>query len=411
MMKAGWSSEVRDALQLFRQPESVAFALLVTLATWASVLAPRVMGVVMPVAAVAAFVGATRLRQRMRMPAMDSEVWWIWGIVIALIGCSAFWSPDIGYGLERTAKIASSFAMAIFLFFLAGELSQAHRARLRGLLIVSYVFALALIALYMLINDDLVRELMGHNTDEAAIGANRAAVVLAVLMWPTALAAFEDGKTRVTYLLPLVALGALMLTYSQTAPVVILVGSFVYLVCCVIPRLAVYLVAAAGVILLLGMPFFFLDACSSLLKMDINWAQAAAGERVEIWCAVSSFIPDRLIFGHGVEAARFVQDWGMAHIYFKGDGILHPHNAALQIWYEYGVVGAVLASLIWCACVRRISHLGPHARAICFAALSSIAVVGFISHGLWQSWWLGTVGVVPALFRMVSGPVWFSSRD
>lgn len=411
MRFVAWMNKFKDALELFRQPESVAFALLVSLATWVSVLAPRVMGIVMPIAAIAAFVGATRLRQRMRMPLMDSEVWWGWAAAVTLIGFSSFWSPDIIYGLERTGKIALSLAMAIFLFFLAGELTQDHRARLRRLLLASYVFALALLAAYMVINDEFLRQLFGQDTDIALIGANRAAVVLAVLLWPTVLAALETGRPRLALVLPILSLVVLPLSYSQTAPMALIVGAFVYVTCRILPRLSIYLVAGGGVALIILMPFFFAGACSSLLQMDIGWEAAASGQRVEIWCAVSRFVFDAPYFGHGVEAARFVQDWQMAHIYFQENGILHPHSAALQIWYEYGVTGAVLASLIWYAIVHRIARLGAEARAICFAALCSIGLVAIISHGLWQSWWLGTVGVVPALFRMVAGPTWFKARD
>ena len=412
MTRKNWKSELGNVLDVFRQPESVAFAVLVSLATWASVLAPRVLGIVMPVAAVCAFIGATKFRQRMRMPAMDTEVWQIWAVVVTLIGLSAFWSPDIAYGLERTLKVASSFAMGIFLFFLAGELMEPARQRLRHLLMLSFAFALFLVAIYMLTAADIVQSIVGLGSlDDAALGANRAAVVLAVLMWPTLLAAQEAGRRRYTFALPIVTFAALLLTYSQTGPLVVLVGGFVYLFCRLLPRPSVWLVGISGVTLILTMPFLLQFSCADLLHSDIDWRAASTGARLEIWCAVSKAIPADIFFGHGVEAARFVQDWDMAHRYFLEDGILHPHNAVLQIWYEYGVTGALVAAAIWLAVVRRISHLGPQARAICFAALTSIAVVSCISHGLWQSWWLGTVGIVPAMFRMVSGRIWFSARD
>ncbi|MDO8288544.1 MAG: O-antigen ligase family protein [Parvibaculum sp.] len=404
------SLNFKDMLELFRQPESVAFAVLISLATWASVLAPRVMGAVMPIAAVCAFIGATRLRQRMRMPAMDNEVWWMWMFTVALIGASAFWSPDIGYGLERTAKIASSLAMAIFLFFLAGELSEAHRARLRYLLVASFIFALWLVAIFMITRVAQLLPLLGFSEyDAAAVGANRAAVVLAILMWPTVLAALEAGMNRVALALPFVTLGAISLTDSQTGLVVIIGGALVFGICRCWPRTGMWLTAIIGVALIVLMPFFFQAVCPGITDFNLYWgADAAVGERVEIWCAVTASMSPDWFLGHGVEAARFGTDWPMAHRYFLGEGILHPHNGALQIWYEYGVTGVLLASAIWLMVVARIANLGPQARAICFATLASIAVVSCISHGLWQSWWLGAVGVVPALFRMVAGRVWFS---
>ncbi len=411
MTQADLRAGMLDTLDVFRRPESIAFAVLITLSTWISVLAPRVMGTVMPVAAVLALIGAIRLRQRLRMPLMENEIWLFWGATVLLVGASAFWSPDIGYGLERTGKVAISMAMGIFLFALAGELSEAHRARLRTLLLVSFVFGLVLISINMLTDAGLYRLVAGAKPlDKAEIGANRAAVVMAVLLWPTMLAAFELGRKRVAMLLPFATLGAVLLTHSQTAPVVVVIGLIVYAVCRIAPRMGTLLVGVIGVALLLLMPFFFIETCSSLLKPGIGWAAASAGARLEIWCAVSPRILNDLIIGHGVEAARVVQDWGMAHLYFPGPGIMHPHNAALQIWYEFGAVGVVFASVIWVLIVRRIAGLGPQARAICLVALTSIAMVGYISHGMWQSWWLGTVGVVPAAFRMIAGKTWFDAK-
>jgi hypothetical protein len=71
----------------------------------------------------------------------------------------------------------------------------------------------------------------------------------------------------------------------------------------------------------------------------------------------------------------------------------------------------LFAAAIWAVLVPRIAGLATQPRAICFAALTSIAVVSYISHGLWQSWWLGAVGIVPALFRMVAGKIWFGADE
>jgi len=398
--------------ELFRQPESIAFAVLISLATWASVMAPRVLGAVMPVAAVVALIGATRLRQRMRLPAMDNEVWLIWGLVVSLVGASAFWSPDIGYGVERAVKIATSLAMGIFLFFLAGELKEAHRLRLRHLLVTSFAFGLGLLVVHMVTESALLKWLTDDQTlDVSTMGGNRAAVVTSLLMWPTVMALLELGWTKRAFILPFVTLGVVIVTDSQTAPVVVIAGMIVYGTARLVPRLTIYLVGVIGVAFLVGMPFFFQQACPALLAHDYSSVADTVGARIEIWCAVSAEIPRDWFLGHGIEAARFYTDWIMPHLYFKGEGIMHPHNGALQIWYEFGLIGILLASVIWIMVVRRIALLGPGARAICFAALSSVAVVSYISHGLWQSWWLGAVGIVPTMLRMVSGRVWFSARD
>src|SRR6185369_6348777 len=77
---------------------------------------------------------------------------------------------------------------------------------------------------------------------------------------------------------------------------------------------------------------------------------------------------------------------------------LHPHDAALQVWLELGVPGATLLALFVGWLWLRLGE-APCPRLYAAAAGGSLAAasaVAFTGWGIWQEWWLGTLGL--ALF-------------
>ena len=66
---------------------------------------------------------------------------------------------------------------------------------------------------------------------------------------------------------------------------------------------------------------------------------------------------------------------------------LHPHNGALQVWLELGLIGALFAALMALFLGRTASRTTwPGIGA---AMLASYAVTALLSFGIWQEWWLG----------------------
>ena len=73
-----------------------------------------------------------------------------------------------------------------------------------------------------------------------------------------------------------------------------------------------------------------------------------------------------------------------------GPGIeLHPHNGALQVWLELGVIGAVAAAAFWGVTLSRLSRAWSD---LLIAATRPRAAVyllfGMFNFGVWQEWWL-----------------------
>jgi len=90
---------------------------------------------------------------------------------------------------------------------------------------------------------------------------------------------------------------------------------------------------------------------------------------------------EKPLFGWGLDASRTFH-----HLI-----PLHPHDAALQLWFELGAVGALLGALIWAFVFWRFAEAAPgrrlYAAAGCATAWAAL-MIGAFSFSLWQEWWI-----------------------
>jgi O-antigen ligase len=118
------------------------------------------------------------------------------------------------------------------------------------------------------------------------------------------------------------------------------------------------------------------SAASMLMEMlPANFAKGAHPlQRIEIWQQRAASIEDAPLFGIG----------------FRGLGGEHPHNAALQIWLDFGVVGVVLAAglviLTGIGLLRSRTICKPFA----LACATAIYANAYVSFGMWEGQWLAT---------------------
>jgi O-antigen ligase len=77
---------------------------------------------------------------------------------------------------------------------------------------------------------------------------------------------------------------------------------------------------------------------------------------------------------------------------------LHPHNGALQIMVETGLVGSLLALALLFLIGRRIDRLAPVPRACAVAMFVTVLGIAATAYGIWQSHWLAMIGAAAAVF-------------
>jgi O-antigen ligase len=119
----------------------------------------------------------------------------------------------------------------------------------------------------------------------------------------------------------------------------------------------------------------------------MSWAA-----RLDIWRLAEQLIEQKPFTGWGLDAARTIQ------------GIpLHPHNAALQIWLELGLPGATIAAMLFTWFFYGIGELQAEDAEMAGAAAGAVAaylVIGALSFGVWQEWWLGLGGLTAGMIAV-----------
>ena len=369
---------------------------LILLAPFASILVPRALGA-LPVVTAVVVVAAWMAEQR-QLPPLDR------GLLLALSGfllwaaASALWALDPTFVGERVFKTAYLALCGLCLHAIVNSLPRTQRYRLAlaglGAFLLSSLFLLE--ELYS--NYALYRAVRGLDAS-ASIHLyvfNRAAVVLAVLVWPVTLTLSRLIGRWPALLLPLAVAGLILRTESQSALVGMLTGMVVCGLGLGLPVRLVRRGLAVGMVLgALSAPWIAHGLHVWQPSALANWHSASGGERMEIWDAVSGRILEKPWFGWGLEAIRFMPDLIADNaVYMHGrPNTLHPHNGPLQVWVELGVVGVVAALGIVLLLLRRIARLPDRPQAMALATFATVAIMASISHGLWQSWWLGLIGV------------------
>jgi len=129
-------------------------------------------------------------------------------------------------------------------------------------------------------------------------------------------------------------------------------------------------------------------------KVSLSWSM-----RMDYWSYAVDWISDKPLKGWGLDASRMF-----------GPGIrLHPHDAALQIWLELGVIGAAAATVFWVTVFHRQERRSPDLGAVAgTAAAVSYLTFAAVSFGVWQEWWLalgGMAAVSAAAAQRLTVPV------
>ncbi|OXE36873.1 MAG: polymerase [Phenylobacterium zucineum] len=109
-------------------------------------------------------------------------------------------------------------------------------------------------------------------------------------------------------------------------------------------------------------------------KVSLSWS-----ERMGYWAHAQEWISDDPARGWGLDASRMF-----------GPGIqLHPHDAALQVWLELGLIGAVAAAVVWVSIFASLYRPRPDVQVAAGAGCGAVYLTfNAFSLGVWQEWWV-----------------------
>jgi len=319
----------------------------------------------------------------------------VWGAV------STTWSPSHPKQIDHRVIIQVALALPLFWSAICG----ARRAdpRLNALALHMLAWGLAFHGL-MLLADVFTnarfyqalheRFLAPIAIDRAQTNVGHSSFILAVL-WPAAMIG-PLSRYRQLVLLAVAILGTVLAAhvFDADAPVLAFpLSAIVMLLVWVRPRLGPRLLAgaaAAAALLFPGLVWLLrISGDYGLLEHVIPYSW---GMRMSYWSHTLDWISQEPVRGWGLDASRAM-----------GDGIdLHPHNAALQIWLELGLVGAVAAAAFWGLSLIRLEREEPSlAMSAVAGSVAAFLLFAWLNYGVWQQWWMALGGLIPVLAAML----------
>lgn len=336
-------------------------------------------------------------------------------VILALSATSSLWAIDGAEALERTGKLAGVLLPGVALFGILRVMNVQNLARLWWVIPAMLAVMSAFLTSEYLTNYAVYRMVRGLPVDQYVQIAelNRSCVALCMLYLPGLALLYKGlrqrGTSRMASILAAAAfvgtiIPVLSMTDSQSATMALGLGGIVLLLAPVGKKplwVLAALIACAGI---LSAPFLA-QYLWSLVPHDLAAPQQANFitktnylPRLELWDAVARYTMQSPWIGFGIEATRSVSAFDSQEIYQPGTTLLHPHNAALQIWIEFGLLGALMAAggiiLICRACMNLPNQM---AKRLGLSLLVATMGVGVVGYGLWQGWWIGLLATLVAV--------------
>lgn len=297
--------------------------------------------------------------------------------------------------------------MLLLLILPARNLLLSFRLLAFGLLLASaLVFA-------EIIQPGLMRRFFGLR--EEVFRLNRALVTLVMLLPVLGILAETRRERLIALLVSAVVVVAAFRSDSATSALAALVLGIVSVLAWLSWKWISRLVLSGTLLVIASAPFH-----SLILTMMIpDWLHerlrsASSAIRVKIYNAFESAIAAAPFFGSGFNtASRYKDEPGFQRIPPDLQSYVefgHPHNAAVQLWLEMGLVGAAIVCALLVFAFRAIQGLPAPMRPLALGFWAAVVAVAIVSHGAWQAWWLALVGIGIVLFSARANAL-RSSRD
>ncbi|MEP3048362.1 MAG: O-antigen ligase family protein [Hyphomicrobiales bacterium] len=320
--------------------------------------------------------------------------------LFAFMAISSLWSANPIRALQSTSGIMA-VAVVCTLSLLSLKMLP-MRSVLSSELFVIILLITAILILEELAFGSQLRILLGGSGD--AFRINRAAVAL-VLYLPCALSIMsKDNRGLFLGSLNLITIGcAVFLSESESAKLAFLIVVTALPFFVLFARKVFWLFASLIVLSLVILPILS-PLLSTVLKVIVSdgASYGSAGIRADIWAAYAKQFINAPFFGHGVEGS-----YSAGVIYKENNGPdqllarMHPHNFAVQVWYELGLLGVMLFSALIVMYFRALWFVPDKFLPAILTTTAAVWTISLVSHGAWQAWWWSLVGLLVLLWVIV----------
>ena len=333
---------------------------------------------------------------------------WIVSGLVGWILLSSLWALDPATSLERAVKIGITLGGGLFWIALSRPIPRKWLQALVGL----YIGAGLVLAVecygQMPISRFLLQMAEGEYLPRHSL--NRGCVILSLLLAPILALArnlWGDRKSacygQAVIILSLFT--GLSRCDSQTAQLAAIIGLILFYGTFLYRRWLWLFLSATIAVYCLSAPFAAIALHDKMIgpALELPFLKAGnAAPRMEIWNFVALKALEKPWLGHGIEATRFMKaDHWMKNM--NADTALHPHNAALQAWVEFGFAGALaLTAFLLFLLARCRAMAKPVAQRTALATLMAAFCVLNTGYGVWQGWQLGLIVLLFSLMAVIA---------
>ena len=370
---------------------------------FAAILAPKAMVVLLGAAALLML--AAPANRRSPFALVPIPVIAVLGALVAWALVTTIWAPLPMNGLQLWLRVLAIIIAGLYLASCAVRLDAADRETFGAAIGLSGVLFVVLFLFELATGGALTKaaiatwnQVTPWEAQPPYHGAflTSASAALVVFVWPSALAIARRTSLGWAAVFLIVASLAVMGQNMAAAKIAFFFSAIAGALMWRWPRFAGVAVVAglvtANIILFVvvysrgaaGLAAWLADAMS-LHILPLPWQ-----ERIHIVAFTLDRVAEQPLFGWGFDASRTISAGIVGPFHGNPALPLHPHSLWLQIWLELGLVGVVLALALVGVIVDRISasRSGPMVVATAVATVVSYLVVGNISFGAWQNWWL-----------------------
>lgn len=320
-------------------------------------------------------------------------IFWIWCV------CSLLWT--IGYRETGIEIIRSGLLMAILPIIAWTYIgSDSSRISIGKYLFCGSCLGIILFLVQIFIDKTLLSIMFNQNFSISPLQQlNRAAAVLAVIMWPTVLWLWKKECRAIAVLFWAICLFILWRLDNETAFFAAASASLVALLVLIKPHVLIKLSSLFLFLAIVTAPIWPLTVLSPdrWLAFSCNYTASSLLHRLYIWQFAVKKTIEKPVTGWGLNTAR-IMPGGRDIINIRppcesnwtsGESLpLHTHNAILQIWLELGGVGAFIFGIILVAINLGLQNANRFVAAFSQSQLTAAIVVSSLGFGAWQSWWL-----------------------
>jgi len=228
-------------------------------------------------------------------------------------------------------------------------------------------------------------------------------------LWPAVLAMrgtlARPARTYGAAVLVALAGVVVMLSPHETSKVAFVAGLVVFGCARTWPLFSARLVTIGWVCACVAV----LPAALLAYRLDLqnaSWLQRSAQHRIEIWNATAEKALQAPLLGVGAHST-YVQAQELGTPVKRGWKYrsqrplsTHAHSVYLQTWYELGLVGATLLTLLGLSILSAIRSLTRAVQPYAYATFASVAAVAASSYGMWQIWFMALFGFCVVLFSL-----------